>query len=103
MSARRSVSTRDRARLFAMHGGLCHICGEKIDGTREKWEVEHVIPWAYSRDDSDENRRPAHVHCHKEKTVKDRRDIDKVERMRMKHIGAWRSKSPMQTRKERRS
>lgn len=95
MTARRSISTKERARLFALHGGRCHICGWKIDGTCERWEVEHVIPFAYSRDDSDENRKPAHINCHAVKTADDRTDIAKVERMRLKHTGADVPRSPL--------
>jgi 5-methylcytosine-specific restriction protein A len=93
--ARKSLGTRERARLFLLHDGLCHICSVRIDGTRERWEVEHVIPWAISRDDSDENRKPAHVHCHAVKTKDDRKDISKTERMRLKANGSWRSRTPM--------
>lgn len=95
MKVRRSVSNTERARLFLLHGGACHLCGVKIDGVREKWELEHVIPWAISRDDSDDNRRPAHVKCHATKTKRDRKIISKTDRMRMKNDGTWRSKSPM--------
>lgn len=95
---RKSIGSRERDRLFLLHGGICHICNEKIWGSRgEKWEVEHVIPWAISRDDSDENRKPAHVACHAGKTKKDRQTISKVDRQRLKHTGAWRSKHPMRS------
>jgi 5-methylcytosine-specific restriction protein A len=91
---RRPVSNRERARLFALHLGECHICGVKI-GSGEAWELEHVLPLAYSGDDSDANRKPAHVKCHARKTKNDRRDISKVERMKQKHDGSWRSRYPM--------
>lgn len=91
---RRSVSNRERARLFALHAGECHICGVKIS-SGEAWELEHVLPLAYSGDDSDSNRKPAHIKCHREKTTQDRTDIAKVERMRLKFTGAWRSRFPM--------
>jgi 5-methylcytosine-specific restriction protein A len=97
MSDRPSLSNTKRVRLFEMHGGLCHICGEKIDGVREKWEVEHVIPRAIlgKTADTDDNMKPAHIACHALKTSHDRVDIAKVERIRLKHIGAYQSKSPM--------
>lgn len=44
MAARRHISTKARVQLFADHGGRCHICGGKIDGIHERWDVEHVIP-----------------------------------------------------------
>lgn len=95
MTGRRSISSTERARLFALHGGICHLCGEKIDGVRERWEVEHVIPWALTRDDSDENRRPAHVACHRAKTHDDAADIAKAKRREAKHLGFYRPARPM--------
>jgi 5-methylcytosine-specific restriction protein A len=88
MTPRKHISTRERARLFLLHEGLCHICGNKIDGVRERWDVEHVIPFALTQDDSDENRKPAHYACHKPKTKDDVRMIRKSDRVRAKHIGA---------------
>lgn len=94
---RPTLSPSRRAGLFALHGGLCHICKLKIDGVRERWEVEHVIPRAFlgRAGDTDDNMRPAHVHCHAIKTSADRTDIAKVERIRLKHEGAYRSRHPM--------
>ena len=87
MSKRRSISTKERARLFTLHGGSCHICGGKIQ-VGEAWEVEHVLPWEISRDDSDGNRKPAHEKCHRTiKTPKDRKDIAKVHRQEARHLG----------------
>lgn len=95
MSSRRKRSAKERARLFGLHGGVCHLCGEKIDGTRERWELEHVVPWALTRDDSDDNCRPAHARCHRMKTPGDQAGIAKAERTRLKHVGAKRSAQPM--------
>lgn len=93
---RRRLSTRERARLFELHDGVCHICGEKIDGVRERWEIEHVIPFALTRDESDENMKPAHANCHKGKTAVDKGVIAKSKRVAAKHNGTWapRSKLP---------
>lgn len=85
--SRRSLSTRERLRLFELAGGVCHICGGKIR-PGEAWEIEHVIPLAISGDDADENRKPAHVKCHRSKTTEDRRDIARCQRLHAKHIGA---------------
>lgn len=100
MAKRKSFSKKERARLFALNGGRCHLCNGLIDGTREAYEIEHVIPWALTQDDSDDNLRLAHVKCHSEKTHKhDRPMISKVERMRLKHAGHWpKSKTPLRSR-----
>lgn len=96
---RRSFNRKDRARIFAAAGGCCHICGGKIS-VGEAWEVEHVIPYALTQDDSDENLRPAHIKCHSKKTHgEDRPRISKAERQRAKHLGTWpKSRSPLQSR-----
>lgn len=70
MTARRSLSARVRVRLFALHGGVCHLCGGKIDATREGWDVSHVIPLAIGGADDDENRQLAHRKCHRAHTAK---------------------------------
>jgi len=84
-----------RAAIFDAHNGVCHICGDKIDGTREAWELEHVIPYEMTRDDSDANLRPAHVSCHKGKTAQDKKNLAKSKRVAAKHKGAWRPKSTL--------
>ena len=96
----RRMSPTRRARVFQAAGGTCHICKGQIDGTLERWDVEHVIPYALTRDDSDENLRPAHVGCHKEKTAKeDAPTIAKAKRVHRKHTGAHRPKKKMPYRK----
>lgn len=90
MARRRSFSAKDRARIFAAHNGVCHICIGPIK-VGEAWEVEHVIPWALTRDDSDGNLRPAHKKCHREeKTGKDVADIAQAKRREAIHTGAVR-------------
>ncbi|MBO9398765.1 HNH endonuclease [Shimia sp. R9_2] len=90
---RRKRTPLQRAAIFQAHDGTCHICGEKIDGTREKWELEHIVAYELTRDDSDENLAPAHVSCHKQKTRKDKAAIAKAKRVNAKHIGAHQPKS----------
>lgn len=89
---RKRFSALDRVRIFDANDGRCHICNGKI-AAGEAWEVEHVIPWELTRDDSETNVRPAHVRCHKVKTADDTRAIRKADRVRAKHVGAW-PKSP---------
>lgn len=89
MTSRKHFSRKDRERILDASGHRCHICKGRI--TRgQAWEIEHVIPWALTRDDSDENLRPAHKKCHAIKTHRhDRPAISKAERMRAKHLGTW--------------
>ncbi|MBZ9653505.1 HNH endonuclease signature motif containing protein [Phyllobacterium lublinensis] len=97
--ARKSFNQKDRARIFSLRAGVCHLCNGKVDGVREAWEIEHEIPWAISRDDSDENLQVAHVKCHREKTATDMGDIAKVKRVAAKHTGTYpKSKAKIRSR-----
>lgn len=96
--SRPSMNRKRRAVIFEQHKGECYLCTGRI-GVGEAWDVEHVIPWEISRDDSDDNLRPAHVKCHAVKTSRDRKDIAKVHRMEAKHKGTWpKSKTPLRGR-----
>lgn len=91
--ARKHFTDKDRARIFAANNGCCHLCEQKIDGVREAWEIEHVIAWELTRDDSDDNLRPAHIACHKRKThEQDRPAINQAKRREAKHLGIKRPK-----------
>lgn len=87
---RRSFTTLQRASFFEQHKGVCYLCGQKIDGTREKWEIEHIIPREIMGKDADEdsNLALAHASCHRAKTRDDKATISKSNRVRAKHIGA---------------
>ncbi len=98
LMARPSMTRKRKAAIFAQHNGACHLCGGTIS-VGEAWDAEHVIPWEISRDDSDDNLRPAHKKCHASKTADDRRDIAKVQRIQAKHNGSWpKSKTPLRSR-----
>ena len=90
---RRSWTPRRRLALFEAHKGVCHLCGQKIDGTRDTWEIEHIIPIAMGGGDDEGNCAPAHASCHKAKTSTDKGQIAKANRVRAKHQGAHRPKS----------
>lgn len=96
--ARKHFSRTERVRIFELNRGECHICQHKIQ-VGDAWDLEHLVPWALTRDDSDDNVKPAHKSCHKEKTADDVADIRKADRIRAKHIGAWpKSKTPLRSR-----
>jgi 5-methylcytosine-specific restriction protein A len=59
-------------------------------GIGEAWEVEHVIAYALTRDNSDGNLRPAHVKCHRAKTDVDVAAIAQAKRREAKHQGVER-------------
>lgn len=96
--ARKSFSRTERVRIFDLHAGKCHICDQKIQ-VGEAWDLEHVVPWILTRDDSDGNVKPAHQSCHKVKTATDINAIRKADRVRAKFLGAWpKSKKPIKSR-----
>lgn len=87
--ARIKLSTRERTRLFLLHGGKCHLCEGKIDGSREAWDISHDIPLAAGGADDDANRKPAHRKCHRDHTARvDAPLIAKVKRQTAMHTGA---------------
>lgn len=61
----------------------CHLCSLPIDPAREKWDAEHVIPFANGGTEI----RPAHTACHKPKTARDASEIAKGKRIRDYHFG----------------
>lgn len=77
---RPSMSKARRVRIFVKEDGRCYLCGDKVK-IGQLFEVEHVIPWALSFDDTDDNLRIAHTVCHKTmKTVDDVARIAKAKR-----------------------
>ncbi len=85
---RKSLSRNQRAELFLAHGGICHLCGTRIQAERgEAWDVEHVEAREIGGRDDLDNLRPAHKACHKVKTAKDAAIIAKCNRVRNKHLG----------------
>ena len=94
MTRRRTITTKDRVALFQSRGGICHICGGRIN-VGEKWELEHRIPLQLGGDDEEQNWELAHIKCHKDKTKIDVGQIAKAKRREARHLGAKVSKSPM--------
>jgi len=94
---RPKLSDRERMRLFRLHGRTCYLCGKPINGLTERWEIEHILtrfdlgPEA----ETDDNRKPAHVGCHKVKTKVDAGNRSKTIRRETRHQGGHRSKTPM--------
>ncbi|WP_126975607.1 HNH endonuclease [Frigidibacter oleivorans] len=88
--SRRSLSKGQRIDVLAAASGVCHICGDRINPVRERWEVEHVIPLALGGSDDVENMRPAHRACHAGKTRRDVGVIAKAKRVAQKHAGTFR-------------
>jgi 5-methylcytosine-specific restriction enzyme A len=83
-----------RLKLFEASGGLCYLCGCKIQPA-QKWDVEHPIPLALGGADDESNMAPAHKACHAPKTAIDVARIAKAKRMKIKHMGGSSSRNPL--------
>ena len=98
MTKRRRISTRDRAKLFAAHKGVCHLCGTRIQ-PGEAWGVSHPIPLECGGADDETNWAPAHAKCHKRQTAEiDIPLIAKLKRIEANHIGASRPAGTIKSR-----
>lgn len=94
MTRRRSLSARERERLFNLHGGVCHFCGLTINPAREAWDISHELPLELGGEDDDKNRQPAHRLCHRQHTSEtDAPRIAKMRRQRQKNMGLRTRKS----------
>lgn len=92
---RKSMSASRRLRIFETHRGLCCLCGLRIDGTRDKWFVEHLRALELGGADDDANCGPAHWHHKSEKDAADHAAAAKAKRVKERHIGLSRTKTPM--------
>lgn len=69
----RNTTRRDKhRRTLAIGEPPCGICGQPIDYTLphtdpDSYVVDHINPWAVSRDDSLDNKQPAHRRCNRTK------------------------------------
>lgn len=90
MSARRTMTSARKVRIFDAANGVCHLCGLAINAG-EKWEAEHVIALTCGGADDDANIRPAHVDCHAGKTRADKKAGAKITRIKARAIGAKRA------------
>jgi 5-methylcytosine-specific restriction protein A len=85
---RRRLTRAQKVRIFDAAHGICHICNSKIFvECGERWEVEHRKPlWLGGTDDFG-NMSPAHIRCHRGKTVREHVTRLKGIRQRAKHLG----------------
>lgn len=87
MTTRRPLTRAQRVRIFDRHGGICHLCGLKIQ-VGQLWEAEHIVPLWADGEDTPENMAPAHVDpCHLEKTGEEAGERAKGFAIRANHLG----------------
>ena len=90
---RRTLTRKQKSDIFVREHGICHICEEKIDGLKEKWDADHVNPRGITGKDTLDEYKPAHLDCHKIKTKEDVKTIAKCNRIRANNLGAPKAKS----------
>lgn len=73
---RKAMSPTRRLRIWEANSGICVLCQQKIDGTRDKWIVEHIRALGLGGEDTDANCGPAHASCADSKTHGD--DIPRI-------------------------
>lgn len=101
VTPRKPLTDKQRLQMFLAHNGICCICGNKIDGVRERWIDEHELAlWLGSQGDYErlnalKNRGPAHERCAKAKTAKEATQRARGRKFAENHFGAKRSKRPM--------
>lgn len=75
-------SRKKRAKLFHDKGGICHLCGGKVQ-PGEAWDVSHPIPLALGGADDESNWDVAHRKCHRVHTAKE--DVPRIAKATRQH------------------
>ncbi|MDR7039975.1 hypothetical protein J2X36_004753 [Methylobacterium sp. BE186] len=92
---RRCLSPRRRLQAWERTNGKCVVCGDRIDGVRERWIVEHIRALELGGADELDNMGPAHEACGREKTRDDHARAAQAKRQKLRHIGATASERPL--------
>lgn len=85
---RRSLSGRRRLQAWERTAGTCVVCGQRIDGVRQRWIVEHIRALELGGADDLENMGAAHEACGREKTRDDHARAATAKRQKIRHLGA---------------
>ncbi|MER2267588.1 HNH endonuclease [Methylobacterium oxalidis] len=92
---RSCLSPRQRLQAWERTNGKCVVCGERIDGARERWIVEHIRALELGGADELANMGPAHEACGREKTRDDHARTARAKRQKLRHIGATAPERPL--------
>lgn len=91
------IPPRVKQRVYDRENGSCHICKLPIK-VGESWDADHVIALINGGEHREANLKPAHKHCHMEKTASDVAEKAKVAKKRQKHLGITRAKQTIKSR-----
>lgn len=96
-NSRPKLSQRERAEIFLLGRGRCHVCKEPILAG-QPWEADHIKPRWLDGPDKLENMRPIHlIPCHRRKSAGETKARAKIKRIRNKLAGVkkkWTRKIP---------
>jgi hypothetical protein len=94
VTPRKTLTAKQKLKLFVDHGGICCVCGGKIDGVHEAWD-EHINPlWRGGTNDTD-NRGVAHAKCARAKTSHEAGEKARGEKAAERHFGSKNTRTPM--------
>ncbi|MCX5581466.1 HNH endonuclease signature motif containing protein [Kaistia terrae] len=91
------VPPRVQRRVYDAHGGVCYLADRKIM-PGEEWDTDHKIALCNGGENRESNLAPVLRVKHREKTARDVAEKAKVERIRQKHLGIYKSAHPMRSR-----
>jgi 5-methylcytosine-specific restriction endonuclease McrA len=100
IDSRKTFTTKQRAEVFLVNDGICHICGAKIQ-VGQNFDIDHVLPLALGGTNDAANLRPAHAKCHRgvgSKTSDDVKAISRADRLAKKHFGVTQKKGRIPSR-----
>lgn len=80
------IPPRVRLRVFARHGGVCHLSGRTIR-PGDAWDCDHVVALINGGQHRERNLAPALRIKHREKTAQDVAEKSKVYRKQAAHLG----------------
>ncbi|WP_245329133.1 HNH endonuclease [Bradyrhizobium centrolobii] len=81
-----AIPARVRLRVFARHGGICHLSGRRIKAG-DVWDLDHVVALTNGGEHRESNLAPALRSKHREKTARDVAEKAKNDRVRKRHLG----------------
>lgn len=84
---RRSMTPARVLRIWEAHGGQCVNCGGRINGTKDRWFVEHIRALSLGGKDEDANCGPAHWECKAEKDADDNARTTKAKHVKQAALG----------------
>ena len=66
---RKTIKQQIKTRLILKQRGLCNICSTQL--TDNLWDIDHVVRWADSFNDDEDNLQVLCLPCHRTKTTQE--------------------------------